>query len=244
MEYYDAIVVGAGPAGSTAAKVLSEKGAKTLLIDKNKFPRNKPCGGALSLKVLDRFKYVKDFVDSYLYGGVFYSPSLKYAAKYEKDRPIGAMVTREKFDAGLVELAINSGAQFIDGAIVKDLKISNEKAKVMLGNGSEMESEIVISAERILSVIARKSGLRQRSNHGLIFPGIVQEFYVDRETMDEFFGEKRLAHFHIRFNHVFGYAWVFPKRESINIGVGGLQTKTKPNLKNILSIYIQSLKRG
>ena len=44
---YDVVVVGAGPAGSTAAKFLSEESLKVLLIDKDKFPREKPCGGGL-----------------------------------------------------------------------------------------------------------------------------------------------------------------------------------------------------
>ena len=55
---YDVVVVGAGPAGSTAAKFCSEKGIKTLLIDKDKFPRDKPCGGGLPAHVLKRFKNI------------------------------------------------------------------------------------------------------------------------------------------------------------------------------------------
>ena len=56
----DVIIVGAGPAGSTAAKFLSEKGVNVLLLDKKKFPRDKSCGGGIPLRVLDRFKYIKE----------------------------------------------------------------------------------------------------------------------------------------------------------------------------------------
>ena len=50
---YDAIVVGAGPAGSYAAYLLARRGAAVALLDRSAFPRDKPCGGALSHKVLD-----------------------------------------------------------------------------------------------------------------------------------------------------------------------------------------------
>src|SRR6266446_8779065 len=47
---YDAIVVGAGPAGSTAARELAAAGAKVLLLDRAKFPRDKPCGGGITFR--------------------------------------------------------------------------------------------------------------------------------------------------------------------------------------------------
>ena len=60
---YDVIIVGAGPAGATAAKFLAEKGEKVLLIDKDAFPRDKPCGGGLSIRILKRFNYIsKDLI--------------------------------------------------------------------------------------------------------------------------------------------------------------------------------------
>jgi len=55
---YDVIVVGAGPSGSTVAKFLSEKGVKVLLIDKDKFPRDKPCGGGLYEHITE-FDYIR-----------------------------------------------------------------------------------------------------------------------------------------------------------------------------------------
>jgi len=48
VERFDAIVVGAGPAGSTAALRLSRAGARVLLLDRERFPRDKPCGGGLT----------------------------------------------------------------------------------------------------------------------------------------------------------------------------------------------------
>ena len=67
MLYFDVVVVGAGPAGSTAAKFLAEKGVKVLLIDKSKFPRDKSCGGGIPIRTLKKFKYIKEknLIESY-----------------------------------------------------------------------------------------------------------------------------------------------------------------------------------
>ncbi len=56
---FDVIVVGAGPAGATAAKLLGEAGVSTLLLDKSAFPRDKPCGGGISARVTHRFPYLE-----------------------------------------------------------------------------------------------------------------------------------------------------------------------------------------
>jgi flavin-dependent dehydrogenase len=54
---YDVIIIGAGPAGSTAARFCAKEGLKTLLIDKERFPRYKPCGGFISPRVLRQFDF-------------------------------------------------------------------------------------------------------------------------------------------------------------------------------------------
>jgi len=101
---YDVAIVGAGPAGSTTAKFLAEKGLKIALIDKSKFPRDKPCAGGLPSRVLERFPYIKEngLIDSYSYGGFALSPSLKYKVHLQKKDPIVGMVLRKKFDMSLV----------------------------------------------------------------------------------------------------------------------------------------------
>ena len=120
---YDVVIVGAGPSGSTSAKCLAEKGVKVLLIDKEKFPRDKPCGGGLPTKVLNRFPYVLDLIDSISYGSITYSASLKYRLKIQRDKPLIATILRKNFDNGLVKIAVAKGVDFLDEKTVTDIKI-------------------------------------------------------------------------------------------------------------------------
>ena len=105
---FDVVIVGAGPAGSTAAKFIAEGGFKVLLIDKAKFPRFKPCGGALTRRIIERFPYIAEklqiLMNSEIYGGKIYSPSLKYSAEIDSEEPLGYMVSesRARFFPGSV----------------------------------------------------------------------------------------------------------------------------------------------
>jgi len=246
---YDVVVIGAGPAGSTAAKFLSEKGVKVLLIDKKKFPRDKPCGGAIPVRVLKRFKYIeeKDLIESYTYGAYLHLSSLEHNVEVQGNEPLFAMVLRKKFDDGLVKLAIDSEATFLDGKTAADIKIFEDNAKVMLDDGTAIESQIVIGADGVWSTIAKKSGLSQTSKN--IGIGLFQEYPMSRVLIDRYFTEKRLAHLYTTFQGLEGYGWVFPKKDHVNIGIGEIRTrrgqsKGKVNLKAVYKSYIKILKEN
>ena len=245
---YDVVVVGAGPAGSTAAKFLSENGISVLLVDKSKFPRDKSCGGGIPVRVLKEYKYIeeKGLIESYSYGGFIHSPSLKYRGEVQRNEPFIAMVLRKKFDFGLVNSAIDDGAIFIDNMAVDDIEISENKAKVMLNDGTDVESRMVVGADGIWSVVAKKSGLSH--NHRDISISLFQEYPMSAETLDRYFTKKRLFHIHFNVKGIAGYGWVFPKKEHVNIGVVEMKRKLgseeKTYLKEIFNDYIQLLKES
>ena len=244
---YDTVVVGAGPAGSTAAKILAEQGLNVILIDKEKFPRSKPCGGGLPLRTLKRFPYIEDLdvIESYSYGGYLYPPSLGYNIEIRKQEPVIAMILRKKFDNALVKLAIDNGAKFQDGKSVTDLKINHDKAQVILDDGKEIQTDLVIGADGCLSTVAQKA--RLATQHRYTGISVVEEFSLKMDTMDQFYTDKRLCHIHSKIHGISGYGWVFPKECHVNIGLvkyqpSGKIVNDKKNIRDEFKEYISLLK--
>jgi len=244
---YDVTIVGAGPAGSTAAKFLSEKGFKTLLIDKEKFPRDKPCGGGLPIRVLLRYPYIANekIIEAYSSSGTVFSPSLQHQIEINKDTPLLATVLRKKFDFELVKYARESGTIFQEGTPVSAVQISNDNARVILNQGTGIDSEIIVGADGAHSSVAKNTGLRKMGTK----PGvcILQEFEVDEKIMDDYFKKTRHCYIHSRFRSVTGYGWVFPKKEHLNIGFGVIQVnknqEEKLHLLDCYHDYIAHLKQ-
>ncbi|HEC81574.1 MAG TPA: FAD-binding protein [Thermoplasmatales archaeon] len=208
----DVVIVGAGPAGSIAAKTLAEKNINVLLIEKKKFPRDKPCGGGLPIRVIKRFPWIKNIgvIESYSYGGHVHSESLHYKAESPESKPVIAMVQRKKFDNMLVKTAVEKGAVFQDDKAVVDLKITSDRAELTLEDGSHIQTDLVIGADGVYSIVARKTGLFTK--HEYICPCVVEEFPLDAETMDKLYTHKRFCHIHLKPYGLAGYGWVFPKK--------------------------------
>src|SRR5687767_10139281 len=121
MERFDALIVGAGPAGSTAAYRLSRDGASVLLADRARFPRDKPCGGGLTYRAVRELPVaidpvVEDSVDRFELG-------FRYRRRFERAgrEPLCLMTQRRRLDAHLAEQAAAVGAAFRDGTKVSDI---------------------------------------------------------------------------------------------------------------------------
>jgi geranylgeranyl reductase family protein len=228
---YDVIVVGAGPAGSTAAKNLAEKGIKVLLLDKATFPREKPCGGGLPTRVQKRFPYIQPFTDSISYGSTTYSSSLRYKFDLIREKPFLMMVLRKDFDFGLLSLAKQAGAVFLDGRSVVDVVVQKEKVSVMLDDGQTMESQVVIGCDGMHSVVAEKTNLCKHLE--VICVALMQEQPMTPKQLTRFFTKKHLIYLFIKAQGIAGYAWVFPKKNCVNIGIGEFQSavsKARPKI--------------
>jgi len=105
-------VIGAGPAGSTAAYWLAKAGIETELIDKVEFPRDKPCAGGLFNPpgYYKEFPYLKEYEGKYIHKVEFSSGN--YQTTYLSDTPLLKMVLRREFDYFLLTKALDAGAHF------------------------------------------------------------------------------------------------------------------------------------
>ncbi|MHA1378842.1 MAG: NAD(P)/FAD-dependent oxidoreductase [Candidatus Helarchaeota archaeon] len=245
-EIYDIVIVGAGPAGSTAAKLIAEEGFKVLLIDKAVFPRFKPCGGALTRRIVERFPYIasnlKTLTDTEIFGAKIYSPSLKYSTELESDKPLGYMVYREKFDFELVKMAIESGVEFWDDYQISNIIFEQKLVGIISETGEEVKCKAVIGADGVRSFVAKKANLNPGWKLDQIGVCILKEFDIDKKLRNKLQKIKESVHIYVGFENIYGYAWMFIKKFKVNIGIGCLLSEKKNNLKNIFLKYIDLLK--
>ena len=118
MQSFDVAVVGAGPAGSMTAYRLARAGARVLLLDKAKFPRDKPCGGGLTFRAVKELPFSVDPVVEDVVSRV--ECRLGYSSSFVRgSRDLCLMTQRRRLDAFLVDRAVESGAEFRDGIQVE-----------------------------------------------------------------------------------------------------------------------------
>jgi len=207
---YDAIVVGAGPAGSATAIHLARGGASVLLLDKARFPRDKPCGGGLTLRAVracpvDPRPVVEHDVDRMEF-------RLRYGPRFSRRGRRGAfvwMTQRRRLDHYLAEQAAAAGAEFRDGARVTAV----EEGAVVVGD-ERVETSIVVGADGANGIAARSLGLGGEIVHGVALEG--------NAPFDERYRGVAVIELCTLAG---GYGWIFPKGDHVNFGVGGWESE-------------------
>ncbi len=218
---YDVAIIGAGPGGSTAGRYLSKQGLKVLLIDKDNFPRDKPCGGGYSYSILERFPYLKKWESEFLEGickvGVIHSPNRRITLKGEVDM---AVSLRTNFDNALLEAALDSGADSLLGKRVKQVVIEEDGTTIMISDGSEVAARSIIGSDGVTSLVARQTGLHRRWESNQITACRVAEIPTNTQFIDELYTDEKEYQFFVNFGGEPGYGWIFPKATTLNIGLG------------------------
>jgi geranylgeranyl reductase family protein len=213
---FDVIVAGAGPAGATAAKLLGEVGVSTLLIDKSAFPRDKPCGGGISARALDRFPYLRSALDriptSWVNKVHFESPS-GFVVDYQSPDPLYLMIRRCEFDNLLFSLA----RPHVETATGLLRKVTFHHDHVAVSTDSdEYHAPVIIGCDGANSVVARASGLRTGSVQTSYAIDMMEE--TPREELSTTERDRMYIYYRIRSHY--GYGYVFPKTDHLNVGVG------------------------
>jgi geranylgeranyl reductase family protein len=236
---YDVIVVGGGPGGSTAARFCSQTGLKTLLIEKERLPRYKPCGGCLSLKTVHLLNLdLSPVVENTIYGARF-TYLLKDPFSLQSDSPIAFMVMRDCFDQFLVEKAIGRGTDILEGEKVATVKDRGDGVEVDLATGRKFRCQYLIGADGSESRVAKSLSLSPHQSDG---SGIAVESEIPFHLANSF-PEENLHLIHLDFGGVpNGYAWVFPKRNWLSIGIGGMFREGKKlNSRQYFDAFIKGL---
>jgi geranylgeranyl reductase family protein len=196
--------------------VLARAGLEVALIDRARFPRDKLCGGLLSQRSLNTLCRV--------FGpdcAVPIEASSTGAAVFLKDAPLARVVhgramhftSRRRFDAHLVDLAAARGASVFEGVAVTSLDCDGH-AVVALADGRALTATFVIGADGAASRVRKQLGVPiDRRGFAVGLEAEVPRIAVRRDVRDPeiYFGVCE-----------WGYGWVFPKRDTLTVGVGGL----------------------
>ena len=195
MASYDVAIVGGGPAGSTAAYRLATAGASVLLIDKARFPRDKPCGGGVTGRAARMLPFsiepVVEDVAHRLECGLRYRHRFIRRAR----TPLAYMTQRKRLDHFLLHKAAEAGAEVREGETA---------------DARELDARIVIGADGCNGSSAKQLGLAGEVVHGV---ALEANYPYDAR----YAGAMVLEIAVIRG----GYGWIFAKRDHINVGVGG-----------------------
>jgi geranylgeranyl reductase family protein len=243
--HFDVVIAGAGPAGCAAAYMLSGKGLKIALIDKDTFPRDKICGDALSSDVTKQFHLVSEtltnkleqFKEKIPSNGVrFYTP------KYQK-LDIQFTKPKEKFGGGFVtkrmdfdNFFFSETAKLPDVTVFQNEKIEtviNEKDKIILQSATKsFEASMALGADGAHSILNKK--LTQNKVEKDHYCAGVRQYY---SNVNGFHPDNHIE-LHFYKEILPGYLWVFPLPDNqANVGLGMLSSvvsKKKVNLKNEL----------
>jgi digeranylgeranylglycerophospholipid reductase len=218
---YDVIVVGAGPGGATAARYLAKQGLRVCLIDKDIFPRDKPCGGGFSRNIIDEFEYLKprspEFIKGIARVGVLHSPNRQLELEGKVDM---AVTLRTDFDNVLFEEAVSMGAVPLIGIRAKSLVIQDERVIVNLAGGGSVEGKVVIGADGVTSMVARETGLNRRWSSSSVTACRVCEVPIPTQEILDRYTDDLKYHFFANLGGQPGYGWIFPKQDTVNIGLG------------------------
>ncbi len=215
------IVAGAGPAGAVAARALASAGLDTVLVDKSAFPRNKPCGGGISVRALGRFPWLADAmrdIDVHRIRRVHLEGPGGASLDLESGDPILLLIRRIEFDAALVRAAVAAGARLETGFEIAQVSEDAGGVTLHARNGRRLSARAVIAADGVHSVIAKRLGVNAR------WPRASLALDMMEETPDDRLRANRPDVLWVGYGHdgLDGYAYVFPKTKHTNVGIGCL----------------------
>ena len=200
-EKFDTIIVGAGPAGTTAAYVLAKAGLNVLLIERGAYPGAKNVfGGILYTTILNRL--IPNFweeapVERHIKGVQIFLLSETNAVSIgveseEHNKPPynnSFTVSRAQFDQWYARKAEEAGAFLITNTVVDDLLWENNKVVGVKARGDEGDiyANVVVVADGVNSLLAQKTGLRKEFSPRQVSLGIKEVIELPRKVIEERF---------------------------------------------------------
>jgi len=212
VNHFDVIVIGAGPGGATAAFELARAGVKTMLIEKQKLPRHKTCGGGLTYKVTKALGFDISSVVERTITNFVLTYKMSHPRVVKSPNPLVCMVRRSEFDNLLTSTAVNAGAQLMDETLVENVS-ADDRCGISTSQGM-YTADFLIGADGATGITARALGLM---TDRVLLPAVENEVEVSSQVAEYWRDKMSLDLGTLRAS----YGWVFPKEDHFNVGVEG-----------------------
>jgi geranylgeranyl reductase family protein len=241
---FDVVIAGAGPSGTACAIKLAKSGLRVALLDKATFPRDKTCGDALSVDVINQLEMLSpdlaaefNSLDNKIpsYGVKIFSPDhnhLDIPFIYKSQKSCGFISPRISFDHLLFQhVKQYNNISIFENCTVTNVEVKNGKVELNTGAGF-FSAEMVIGADGAQSVVSKFLGdIKVEKQH---YSAGLRVYY---EGVTSFHNENYIE-LHFFKDILPGYLWIFPLADNkANVGIGMLSStvsQKKVNLKETL----------
>jgi geranylgeranyl reductase family protein len=229
---YDLIIIGGGPSGASAGRAAGKQGLSTLLLEKDNFPRYKPCGGVLS-------PYAASCLDFKLPGAIIErnisNVKVNFGDIFVEDRKesnLAFLISRKVFDNFLLEKAREAGIEMHTGERVLDCNEREDSVEVKTTDNIYL-GKFVLIAEGSGGTLKYKVRSRDRKTGYCL--GLVSEIPEKDEATRNRPSDVLDIHFGITQG---GYGWIFPHSGYYSVGIMGTAKYLK-HPKKVMMDFLQ-----
>jgi len=231
----DVAIIGAGPAGSSAARLIAESGYDVALIEKDEYPgRTNVCGGVVLEKYVSGLNLPEEIVEKRVARWIYHFPKKSYLLKQP-----AVSVRREIFDKFLAEAARRKGANLMVSTIARDVNLGRNEVTVSVIDRTTQEhhlirAKLVIFADGPSTISHGKFHIGFERKPDKTALACIYEVEWRQNPMDSFEG------FLGSEITPWGYGWVIPKKDLLNVGIGYLMSRMETNIRKCLDHFMVS----